>query len=50
MKLDELLCVRLEKKKILTQSEYDELGLYGEGLCEFDEDDDYYEDEDEDIF
>lgn len=50
MNLNELLSVRLVKKKSLDQVEYDELGLYGEGLCELDEDDDCYDDEDEEIF
>ena len=46
MDIKELLKKRLEKSKCYNRDDYKELGLYGEGYCEFD--DDYDDDYDED--
>lgn len=44
MQLKELLNKRLEKTKVLTEKDCDELGLYGEDYCQLE----YGEDEEED--
>ena len=44
MQLKELLKKRLEKRRFLTEEDYDELGLYGEDYCQLE----YDEEEDED--
>lgn len=49
MEIKELLKIRLEKQVLLSMEDYDELGLYGEGYCELDYEDDEDE-EDEDIW
>lgn len=48
MGIKELLKKRLEKSKYYNQDDYNELGLYGEDYCEFD--DDYYDEEEEDDY